>query len=220
MKKGTGCPVPSCFSLACRRNERTFCSGPFVSSPTPALAPIGCLHKKRKSSARPSSKHESFPGAWRPMHQATAAGRVRTTRVSRPGTLVMATSPSCSSTVRLTMAGPRPRRRLPARLREDRDTAEVCNALGISEESLFVRVHRARRQLLSWRPPGRFKSSLPDRRPARKNASPCAAADVRRRPASGRGGRATAPTRCAAFRRRRDFGRRCGGTRVACSGRR
>ncbi|MEO6361974.1 MAG: sigma-70 family RNA polymerase sigma factor [Caldimonas sp.] len=47
--------------------------------------------------------------------------------------------------------------RLPANLRdvmrmrvlEDRDTGEVCAALGISEENLFVRVHRARKQLLS-----------------------------------------------------------------------
>jgi len=46
--------------------------------------------------------------------------------------------------------------RLPATLRdamrlrvlEDRDTADVCAALGISEENLFVRVHRARKQLL------------------------------------------------------------------------
>lgn len=35
------------------------------------------------------------------------------------------------------------------RVLEDRDTAEVCAALGISEENLFVRLHRARRQLLS-----------------------------------------------------------------------
>ena len=47
--------------------------------------------------------------------------------------------------------------RLPATLRdairlrivEDRPTASVCAELGISEENLFVRVHRARRQLLS-----------------------------------------------------------------------
>jgi RNA polymerase sigma-70 factor (ECF subfamily) len=47
--------------------------------------------------------------------------------------------------------------RLPAPLRdaivlrvvEERPTAQVCEALGISEENLFVRVHRARRQLLS-----------------------------------------------------------------------
>ena len=46
---------------------------------------------------------------------------------------------------------------LPATLREaivlrvveERPTADVCAALGISEENLFVRVHRARRQLLS-----------------------------------------------------------------------
>lgn len=35
------------------------------------------------------------------------------------------------------------------RVLEDRDTADVCAALGISEENLFVRVHRARKQLLS-----------------------------------------------------------------------
>ena len=34
------------------------------------------------------------------------------------------------------------------RVIEDRDTGDVCNALGISEENLFVRVHRARKQLL------------------------------------------------------------------------
>ena len=47
--------------------------------------------------------------------------------------------------------------RLPATLRdairlrivEDRPTASVCAELGISEENLFVRVHRARKQLLS-----------------------------------------------------------------------
>lgn len=47
--------------------------------------------------------------------------------------------------------------RLPATLRdamrlrivEDRSTESVCAELGISEENLFVRVHRARRQLLS-----------------------------------------------------------------------
>jgi len=47
--------------------------------------------------------------------------------------------------------------RLPATLREamrlriveDLPTASVCAELGISEENLFVRVHRARRQLLS-----------------------------------------------------------------------
>lgn len=47
--------------------------------------------------------------------------------------------------------------RLPPNLRdamrlrviEDRDTASVCATLGISEENLFVRVHRARKQLLS-----------------------------------------------------------------------
>jgi RNA polymerase sigma-70 factor, ECF subfamily len=47
--------------------------------------------------------------------------------------------------------------RLPATLRdamrlrivEDRSTESVCAELGISEENLFVRVHRARKQLLS-----------------------------------------------------------------------
>jgi RNA polymerase sigma-70 factor (ECF subfamily) len=47
--------------------------------------------------------------------------------------------------------------RLPATLRdaivlravEEQSTAAVCAKLGISEENLFVRVHRARRQLLS-----------------------------------------------------------------------
>ena len=47
--------------------------------------------------------------------------------------------------------------RLPATLRdamrlrviEERSTASVCAELGISEENLFVRVHRARKQLLS-----------------------------------------------------------------------
>lgn len=47
--------------------------------------------------------------------------------------------------------------RLPATLRDamrlrivdDLPTASVCAALGISEENLFVRVHRARRQLVS-----------------------------------------------------------------------
>jgi len=47
--------------------------------------------------------------------------------------------------------------RLPATLRdamrlrivEDRTTESVCAELGISEENLFVRVHRARKQLLS-----------------------------------------------------------------------
>jgi len=35
------------------------------------------------------------------------------------------------------------------RVVDDRPTEEVCSALSISEENLFVRVHRARRQLLS-----------------------------------------------------------------------
>lgn len=35
------------------------------------------------------------------------------------------------------------------RIVEEGETAEVCRALGISEENLFVRVHRARKQLLS-----------------------------------------------------------------------
>jgi RNA polymerase sigma-70 factor (ECF subfamily) len=47
--------------------------------------------------------------------------------------------------------------RLPATLRdamrlrviEERSTASVCAELGISQENLFVRVHRARKQLLS-----------------------------------------------------------------------
>jgi RNA polymerase sigma-70 factor (ECF subfamily) len=47
--------------------------------------------------------------------------------------------------------------RLPATLRdamrlrilEDRSTESVCAELGISEENLFVRVHRARKHLLS-----------------------------------------------------------------------
>lgn len=46
---------------------------------------------------------------------------------------------------------------LPAGLREvvqrrvlqDQDSAEVCTALAISEDNLFVRLHRARRQLLN-----------------------------------------------------------------------
>jgi RNA polymerase sigma-70 factor (ECF subfamily) len=35
------------------------------------------------------------------------------------------------------------------RVLEERDTAEVCARLDISEENLFVRLHRARKQLLS-----------------------------------------------------------------------
>lgn len=35
------------------------------------------------------------------------------------------------------------------RVLEDQGTADVCRTLGISEENLFVRLHRARRQLLS-----------------------------------------------------------------------
>jgi RNA polymerase sigma-70 factor (ECF subfamily) len=35
------------------------------------------------------------------------------------------------------------------RVLEERDTAEVCRRLSISEDNLFVRLHRARRQLLS-----------------------------------------------------------------------
>jgi RNA polymerase sigma-70 factor, ECF subfamily len=34
------------------------------------------------------------------------------------------------------------------RVLEDQSTEEVCRALGISEENLFVRIHRARKQLL------------------------------------------------------------------------
>lgn len=39
------------------------------------------------------------------------------------------------------------RRAVELRLLHDRPTAEVCDALQISEENLFVRLHRARRQL-------------------------------------------------------------------------
>lgn len=35
------------------------------------------------------------------------------------------------------------------RVLEQRDSREVCTALGISEDNLFVRLHRARRQLLA-----------------------------------------------------------------------
>lgn len=35
------------------------------------------------------------------------------------------------------------------RVLEDRDTADVCRRLSISEDNLFVRLHRARKQLLS-----------------------------------------------------------------------
>ena len=35
------------------------------------------------------------------------------------------------------------------RLLDDQPTATVCKTLGISEENLFVRIHRARKQLLS-----------------------------------------------------------------------
>ena len=35
------------------------------------------------------------------------------------------------------------------RVLEDRETGDICGALGISEENLFVRVHRARKMLLS-----------------------------------------------------------------------
>jgi RNA polymerase sigma-70 factor (ECF subfamily) len=35
------------------------------------------------------------------------------------------------------------------RVLEEQSTEEVCRALGISEDNLFVRLHRARRQLLS-----------------------------------------------------------------------
>jgi len=35
------------------------------------------------------------------------------------------------------------------RVIEERDTSEVCAALSISEDNLFVRLHRARKQLLS-----------------------------------------------------------------------
>jgi RNA polymerase sigma-70 factor (ECF subfamily) len=35
------------------------------------------------------------------------------------------------------------------RVLEERSTASVCRALGISEDNLFVRMHRARKHLLS-----------------------------------------------------------------------
>ena len=35
------------------------------------------------------------------------------------------------------------------RVLQDQDSAEVCAALAISEDNLFVRLHRARRQLLN-----------------------------------------------------------------------
>jgi RNA polymerase sigma-70 factor, ECF subfamily len=41
------------------------------------------------------------------------------------------------------------RRAVELRLLHDRSTEEVCQALQISEDNLFVRLHRARRQLLS-----------------------------------------------------------------------
>lgn len=41
------------------------------------------------------------------------------------------------------------RRAVEMRLLHERSTAEVCAALGISEDNLFVRLHRARRQLVA-----------------------------------------------------------------------
>ena len=35
------------------------------------------------------------------------------------------------------------------RVLEEHSTEDVCRELGISEENLFVRIHRARKQLLS-----------------------------------------------------------------------
>ena len=35
------------------------------------------------------------------------------------------------------------------RVLEEQSTQDVCATLGISEENLFVRLHRARKQLLS-----------------------------------------------------------------------
>ena len=35
------------------------------------------------------------------------------------------------------------------RVLEEQSTEEVCKTLGISEDNLFVRMHRARKQLLS-----------------------------------------------------------------------
>jgi RNA polymerase sigma-70 factor (ECF subfamily) len=35
------------------------------------------------------------------------------------------------------------------RVLDDQPTEAVCRELGISEENLFVRIHRARKQLLS-----------------------------------------------------------------------
>ena len=35
------------------------------------------------------------------------------------------------------------------RVLEEQSTADVCRELGISEDNLFVRLHRARKQLLS-----------------------------------------------------------------------
>ena len=35
------------------------------------------------------------------------------------------------------------------RVLEEQSTEDVCRELGISEENLFVRIHRARKQLLS-----------------------------------------------------------------------
>ena len=35
------------------------------------------------------------------------------------------------------------------RILEERDTDDVCDELGITEDNLFVRLHRARKQLLS-----------------------------------------------------------------------
>ena len=35
------------------------------------------------------------------------------------------------------------------RVLEEQSTEDVCRSLGISEDNLFVRLHRARKQLLS-----------------------------------------------------------------------
>ena len=104
----------SCFASA--RGLLSAALGALVSSSILRVAaPAGASPEPRTLATRPEPVPPEFPGARASARArssrrgAAAAGSVRTTRVPRPSVLSTATSPPCSSAMRLTIARPRPR---------------------------------------------------------------------------------------------------------------